>query len=219
MRIFFLGLSFALVLSIVAASAVTEHPGVGFPSKLKLTSVYVPGATDASISINELTFGQIKKPRERLTPEEIYIVGGSKQSNFADRRSLSPWATDVITMVFRYYKVHNKVPEILDDTAIRSIPYYEKWPSGELDLYRNPFSGSWPRLNATVPVPGDMYVRQLNDTEMRHFAKIMAQEEAWFGNGPGQHLCGPVLYQRVYGTDGPIIESIPHILCGPMPSP
>lgn len=114
-----------------------------------------------------------------------------------------------------YEREHKRIPAVLDETAIRSIPYYENISVAELELCRNPFTGEWPRLNSHTLSPGDLYMKVLNEEEKRHFAETLGWTDIWFGDegASGKKLCSPVFYQRIYGRTGPIYESLPYVTC------
>lgn len=212
------GLLLVLMLSLVCtvlngASTAWKHPGVAHPPKLKLEAVYVPDGTDAAISRGDITFTANKTPLSSLSLEEIFIVAGAKVSDLPDGRSLDPWASLIFRMLLAYHNEHGALPAVLDEAAIRSVPYYRHSSAAEIDVYRSPFTGAWPRLSAAEHSPGDIYTRVLSDAEKAEYARILGRWEAWFGQGSGQQLCSPVFYLRIYGKDGPIYESLPHATC------
>jgi hypothetical protein len=186
---------------------------VAHPPKLRLAAVYVPDGTDPAISRGDITFTGNKPPVAELCAEEIYIVAGAKVSDFPDGRSLDPWADQTMRMIMAYERTHSTLPRVLDEAAIRSIPHYKFWSDEELSVYRNPFTGQWPQLDATEASPGDMYVKVLSEAEKVEYARILGRWEEWFGTGSGKKLCSPVFYQRIYGRMGPIYESLPTVSC------
>jgi hypothetical protein len=204
-----------------AAAARWKHPGVAHPPLLALEQVYVPESENPDLSRGDITFTRDKTPRSLLSVEEIYIVAGARVSDYPDKRQLDPWASQVFRMILAYVVEHGEVPLVLDDRGIRSIPYYSQISDEELAVYRNPFTGEWPRLDAQNPSPGDMYVKVLNEAEKVEYARLLGLWEVWFGQGKGRRLCSPVFYQRVYGRNGPIYESLPTVTCyertGPAP--
>jgi hypothetical protein len=118
--------------------------------------------------------------------------------------------------VLAYERAHGRIPAVLDEEALRSIPGYTAWferEPGMIDVFRNPLTGAWPRLDAQEHSPGDMFIRILNEAEKVQYARMMGLWEVWFGTGPGERLCSPVFYQRIYGWDGPIYESLPNVTC------
>jgi hypothetical protein len=176
--------------------------------------VYVPDGAGPELSRGEITFTRDKKSLSELSPEERYILGGAKVSDLPDSRWLLPWADQIFNLALAYHTQHGKLPAVLDEAAIRSIPYYSAITAAELDVYRNPFSGNWPRLDASAPSPGDMFIKVLNETELVEYARLLGRWQAWFGGAAEKKLCSPVFYQRIYGTNGPIYESLPHVTCG-----
>jgi hypothetical protein len=201
-------------LAVAQAESTWEHPFTGHGPLLKVSAVYHPEHAATEMSSGDITFTAPKPPVASLTPAEIYMVAGSKGSNLPGGEDLDPWVGQTIRMIMNLERVNGSLPNVLDDSAIRSIPYYKDWPSAELDVYRNPLTGAWPRLDAIQPSPGDMYVRKLTESEKQTFARKLNQEDVWMKtSGPGKHLCSPVYYHRVYGWNGPLYESLPFITC------
>lgn len=195
------------------ALAEERLPYEGHAPLLKLESVYDPDSGPVDWSRGDITFTRGKTPASQLSAAEIYIVAGAKSSNLPNRQSLNPWADQVFTAVAAYHKEHGSIPALLDEAALRSIPRYRHWLDDALSVYRNPLTGAWPRLDAQQPAPGDVYIRVLSSVEKAEYARLLGTWSVWFGKGSGEKLCSEVFYQRVYGWNGPIYESLPHITC------
>jgi hypothetical protein len=120
-------------------------------------------------------------------------------------------------MVSRFYDAHGYVPERLTPDLIQTAN--KAFMSSEMqDVYRNPFTGEWPRLNPMDAYqPGDLVIRPLTGEEMQHFAALNPHyKDVWFGtrminpitNAEAvTQLDTKVFYVRVYGSKSTPIES------------
>jgi hypothetical protein len=208
----------ALLLSLICAPVLAQssHPFTGHPPQVDLEVVYGPDRGLVGLSRGDITFTRGKTPADQLKPDEIYILAGAKSSNLPSGRALDPWSGQILLAVMAYEREHGKIPPVLDEAALRSIPSYQAWfrhEPGMIEVFRNPLTGQWPRLDAATPSPGDMYIRVLTEIEKVEYSRHLGVWDVWFGKGPGEKLCGPVFYHRIYGWNGPIYESLPYMTC------
>lgn len=187
------------------------------------------GATPED-NINDLTFlGLDERPQaSQLTALENYMLAGADDPA-TSQMALLPWYLDVATAAGRIYDATGKLPAVLDDTALRSIPGWEQVGEEELALYRNPLTGNWPRLDAVEPSPGDLYLRPLTEVEKQWLAsRHLAYQKCWYeGLGfdsaayesglayedcftKSERLVGQVYYLRMYGWNQTLLTTLPY---------
>jgi hypothetical protein len=101
----------------------------------------------------------------------------------------------------------------LTPDLLRQIPQLSQASDEFLSIYSNPLTGGWPRLNATSPSPGDLFIKPLDQEEMRYYAnKSRTYTAQWYkGIEPGsptphKKLDGKVWYVRMYGLHGVLCE-------------
>lgn len=213
----FISLFIALV--VMPASVLAAHPAAGgAPEDI---SGWYTSCTGPDENYGEITFvaGQDKPALDSLTDMERYLVGGIHRSRKGG--SMLPWYQHVYFAACAYYKLTGQWPRVLSIDELKQLPELKRRPAAELEIYRNPLTGNWPRLDAKELSPGDMYLKPLTPEEMRHFADENAGfQRVWF-DGVGTDwdamqrgesfaqsqtkrvtLMGPVCYVRVYGLNG-----------------
>lgn len=171
-------------------------------------------------SINDISFTQPYPDPFSLTPAERYIVAGatSAASNRPLSKRLHPWWRDICAVAMNYYYDEGRLPAQLDEqmvraTAVDPAGVSQAW----VDLHRSPLTDEFPRLDARVFSPGDVYMRILTADEIQHFVELLPPFARLYNQhemrGPQgdwikAHIAGEVYYVRVYGLHGVIWSNI-----------
>lgn len=153
---------------------------------------------------------------DSLTDQEKYVIAGASSSDLG--YALSPWYRDVIGLVNDIYFNTGEIPTELTPELIESVVILGDSPEMEIDRFRSPLTGDFPRLDAEHFSPGDMYMRLLTPEEIEYAASI------WFGaydvlvrgvwHNPrtgGEepvYILGGVWYVRVYGYNDVLYSSV-----------
>ncbi|MDQ3024373.1 MAG: hypothetical protein M3R04_08340 [bacterium] len=218
-----------IVFAVIPVEAVAPHPSVGHNTN----QIHgYPDQAPASWSYGELTFlGPDKFPAvEDLTDVERYMLAGTATSPFSSKAGLPSWHMSVWAAVHRIYNETGAVPDRLTPEVLRASPAYSSLSDAGLDVFRNPITGEWPRLNAKQFSPGDVYMHPLTQDEMRHYAGLTPSYRLqWFeGKGLDREklsrggnvdemytadytLEGPVWFVRIYGEKGVILNTITYV--------
>jgi hypothetical protein len=213
---------FASVCALAAFSTVSAHPADGQTPN----DIYnYENGPPTSWSHGEMTFidPEDKPALDSLTQLERYMLAGAKGSNTSTGNELPAWLEAIFLATSKYYAEYGAVPPVLDETALRSIRGFETMPGELLDVYRNPLTGQWPRLDAQSLSPGDVFIFPLDESERNFIAerspyhyKLWVENIAGdWGNldqydnyadafNQGVQLTGPPFYMRVYGFNGVI---------------
>jgi hypothetical protein len=203
-----------LFVSTVASAA--SHPSSGYPAH-DLGGAY--GGLPASLSTGDYLFLEEadRQDRSQLSQSELYMLVGTSRS--AGRGGLSPWYMSVYFAASAYHQSFGQLPSTLGLAELQKL--YPSAPVEKLDVYRNPLTGQWPRLNASAHSPGDMYLKVLSQSDMAWFGERHSGLSAiWFQNSHpnpddiragmtpdtarklGLGLAGPPIYMRLYGSSG-----------------
>jgi hypothetical protein len=159
------------------------------------------------------------EPKQSLTPAEIYMLAGTGKGQKGDG-SYGPWNTMVFNAAYSIYMETGSLPDRLTDAVLRKSNHYKDVSNASIELFRNPLTGEWPSLKAQQFSPGDLYIRPLSNTELRHFASLSPiYSGMWLeGKGPGgrgnRQLSGPVFYVRIYGAQGVISNGFSFFMTG-----
>jgi hypothetical protein len=172
------------------------------------------GGLPSSWSFGDITFTNDKAPEANLTEEEKYMIAGAESSSLREG-VLLPWETMVFVAVDRFYDKYGFVPTQLTSDVLKVIPGMEHTSDAALEEYRNPLTDAWPRLDAVVASPGDIFVKRLTSEEMKHYAGLAdTLKSDWYGTRtfPGtdkapMRLTSGVYYFRMYGWHGVICEN------------
>jgi hypothetical protein len=152
------------------------------------------------------------QPASTLTDLEWYMIYGAETSPF-DKYGMEAWYLYVSTYVHRFYTEHGYIPTQLTPETLAMSGGPQAMDQCYLDVYRNPLTGEWPRLDAISHSPGDLYIKVLNPDEERYYAQYLPGIEAYCFSGEyvdpidgKQTKVEPaekgVLYVRVYGKTG-----------------
>lgn len=198
------------------------HPSSGYPAR-DLGGAY--GGLPAALSTGEFLFldEADRQSRAALSQPELYMLVGTSRSS--GRGGLSPWYMSVYFAASAYFQAYGVIPETLGPAELQRL--YPSAPADRLDVYRNPLTGDWPRLNSATHSPGDMYLKVLSQNEVEWFADRHSGLRAiWFetstphpddiraGMTPETarklrvNLAGPPIYMRLYGSSGVIKTDI-----------
>lgn len=174
----------------------------------------------AEWGINDISFTQPYPDPSSLTPAERYIVAGAT-STATDRplsKRLHPWWRDICAVAMNYYYQQGRLPTQLDEEMVRATAADSEGVSQAwVDLHRSPITGEFPKLNARMFSPGDVYVRILTEDEIQHFLALLPPLERLYNQhemlGPQgdwikAHIVGDIYYVRVYGLHGVIWSNI-----------
>jgi hypothetical protein len=217
---------FALMLAVVAPTVVlAAHPAQGYEPR-DISHSYAKGYY-CGLDVNDLTFvePEDQTPISNLSNIERYMVGGVQDSSLGG--SLGPWYVSVYWAAISYYKKYGTLPDTLSLDILKQIPATQNLKPDMLEIYRNPITGEWPKLNSTVFSPGNLYMRPLTTPEMQYFAFYDTScRKIWFDNVtldvecikkgcPPQDcdtvpvkLDTPPFYLRVYGKSSILFTSI-----------
>jgi hypothetical protein len=199
-------LSLLLVLAVGALGVQSAH---SYPKEGRLPDIteesYLHETGDVAEDCGDLLFyGPDEKPAfESLTEAEVLMLGGSRVSR--GNEHLNPYWIEITTLAGRYYNEYQVLPSALDPTTIRQIPRFYGASDEELELYRNPLSGDWPRVDAeNTPSPGDFYMRVLTPEEAQRYSKTAKESIAFRSGQPSGDLF--ILYGRMYGEKAPLVS-------------
>lgn len=209
---------------ILAGNCLAAHPAEGqqvrkdFPYSLMYESAYNAKAQLG----DEWNYGDIQlalplQPPDSLTDLEWYIVNGAETCPYSEY-GMSAWYYNIAEYVHQYYTRHGVIPEQFGTEILAMCPGLHHVDSRAGDIYRNPFTGEWPRLDAREHSPGDVFVKILNEDEELHYAVLKPSLYAYCYthayNDPvhGHTYLKPVhkgvLYIRVYGRSGVIVNML-----------
>jgi len=212
-------LATTLIISIICSlpQAVLAHPADGYPPN-EMPPAYGTEAygRPPECNINDLTFSPSYPDPAALTDIERYMIVGCTNSSLG--YALQPWYDEVFMAVNAIYSHSDSVPPQLSEELIRSISVCpESVPEEHINIFRNPITGEFPRLDAAEFSPGDVYIRILTPEEREHFAALSALDDGIWDRGEFTtplgdtiqvELTTEVYYMRVYGLTAPIIERI-----------
>lgn len=213
---------FLVVLNVQAGWAIHPAEGKQLPKGAGNVMSERSGVP-ASWSINDLTFPLVGEypTAEELTYLEVYMVVGVNWEKDGKTWGMSPWSSEIAHVVHRFYDQYGYVPGVLDAELILQTPGYENKTDQELEVYKNPLTGAWPRLDAMYHSPGDMYIRPLTADEKHHFASVHQPfQERWFdglsySNRAGGYVNIEMLnepfYLRAYGYDETLVARIDYM--------
>jgi hypothetical protein len=193
---------YGVILALVLCANAAAYPSSGRTADID-EQRYLYETGDAAKSSGDLLFyGPLGKPAfESLNETELLMLGGSRTSQ--GNEHLNPYWIEITTLAGRYYAECQVLPAVMDPIAIRRIPRFRGARDEDLELYRNPLSGKWPRLKAKTLSPGDFYLRILKPAEARRFAKESPNSLA-FTAGPLDDLF--IVYGRMYGEKAPLVS-------------
>src|SRR5690606_35739049 len=103
-----------------------------------------------------------------LTDLEKYIISGAEAD--ASGSYLRPWVTEVFDILDIHRQKNGSLPAVLDEAAIRSCFEGSQAPTWMLERLKSPLTGSYPRTDQLNFSPGDIYCRQLTDSEISFIA-------------------------------------------------
>jgi hypothetical protein len=196
----------------ISSPCLAAHPAEGHPIDGQWFDCWhYPAAED---SYNEITFmPESEYPDfDSLTQLEQYMLLGVSSSDLSGSPALPPWTTTILAWVAKYYAVYGSVPDTITPDIIRSLPGFEEFEDEAFQAEFNPLTGAYPRLNATQPSPGDLYIHALSEQELRHFVTLgytylqpstngHELDVYWPSLGTSERV-SPVFYIRMYGYNG-----------------
>jgi hypothetical protein len=203
---------FILLGLLTPVAAWASHPAEGQQS-LPLAGEYAAGNNDRTPDwdFGEIRMTDIKPDPATLSDMERYMVAGTATSTLPNGLGLLPWKQEIWSAVVNYYDTFGTVPTELNPQVLRQIPGLANASDEFLQIYSNPLTGAWPRMDASTQSPGDVFIRPLTETEMRYYGtRSRTYWQEWF-NGTDLHhrkrrLDGKVWYVRVYGLHGVLCE-------------
>lgn len=154
---------------------------------------------------------------DELTDLEKYILCGTSTAPGYSTGGLADWQSEVFGFVSNFYNKFGYVPQQLSRELIEQTPGYDNLPEIYYELYRNPLTDAWPRLDALEHSPGDIYMRPLTAQEKQYYAErsetyyynwIEGVEPPYEQPGGGEPitLTSEVFYMLVWGKSGPLGE-------------
>ena len=170
----------------------------------------------------EWNFGDVQLALPLQTPDSLtdlewYIVNGAETCPFSEY-GMAAWYYQIAEYVHQYYTKHGVIPEQFGPEILSMCPGLHHVDPRAADIYRNPFTGEWPRLDAREQSPGDVFVKILTEEEALHFAMLKPNLYAYCNTHIYNHpIHGPtrikpahkgVLYIRVYGLQGVIVNML-----------
>jgi len=210
-----------IVLALTTVAAAAEHPANGrlinnVPEAYGTASYGLP----ASWTHSDLTFGGPYPLADDLLPPERYMLAGTQPAVEGQADVLPAWIDAVADFCLDYYAVYSRLPEQLTAEEVQGLRRLQGKSISVADaaLSLNPMTNAAPQLKARDFSPGDLYVRQLSNDEMRYYAQRRpALNDAWFkgrtvdpasGRVGSVELLTGVLYVRAYGASGVIYENL-----------
>lgn len=215
-----------MILAMILWEASLAHPSDGLTANEPRAYL---GGFPSSLSWGTFQFidASNKPPLNSLSKTERYMLAGATGNG----KDLAAWYLSVFLAANRYYVQFGSIPDVLTDSEIRRITEMEEASDQQLDELRNPITGQWPKLKATSPSPGDLYMQPLTIDEMHHFADLVPQwQKEWFEGrtfdtqrlldtqDPDSSytqqctLFGAPFYIRLYGTNGVLLTTITHVV-------
>jgi len=161
-------------------------------------------------SVGEISFSDPYPPVGSLTAiEKLMIAGGTDP---ATGEPVQPWMKNVLMFCVAHYERHGDVPATLTPAIIAESSSWSEQEAAQQVFFKNPYTNDWPILNTASPSPGNLYCHPLDDSEIRHVAKIdyilslLIKGEAPGGNTtvPAKFTMKP-WYVRAYGEGGRVI--------------
>ncbi len=214
-------LAVALACFVIPAIA-HAHPADGYPP-------VNPPPVDAHVvtspltgTYGDLTFGSCQMTVGELSPAELYILHGARGSSYGTGGVLPEWYHDIFMIANAIRSQTGSLPLELSVAAISettgSSPNVAR-----LEHFKSPITGQFPRLDAIDFAPGQVYMRELTDSEMHQFASLAPEyQQIWFdGEVVDPETCqvikrvkliSPVYYIRVYGQHGVLVETLQYLM-------
>ncbi len=152
------------------------------------------------------------QPTATLADMEWYMVYGAYASPYSEL-GMDRWHLLVSSYVHRFYTEHGYIPEQLTPEILMMSYGPQQVEPKILDVYRNPLTGEWPRLNAKEHSPGDLFIKVLSPDEEEYYSQIDSDINAYCNTyetyNPSTGECvrmrpvnNGVLYVRMYGYSG-----------------
>jgi hypothetical protein len=159
--------------------------------------------------INDLYFIRPLPDQSLLTETEKYMLAGlAPQGPQTLQRS---WISEIFRMVDGYYGRYGVIPGVFSPEIVRANALEPEGILEEhLEIFRNPITGEYPRLDAIDFSPGDVFIRALSEDEKAYLASIDPIFKGHWYEGVGTNLAtgekqriemlsSAVFYMRVYG--------------------
>jgi len=198
---------FVVSVSTAWAASVWSQPLANFQPKDPV-NYQLPYTPDTSVG--DISFSDRYPPVSSLTPiEKLMIAGGTDP---ATGEPVQPWMKNVLMFCVAHYKHHGVVPASLSPAILAESSPWSEQEAAQQQYFKNPYTKDWPRCNSASPSAGDFFCRPLDDSEMRHVAKmdyilgLLIKGEAPVGSSthPARFIMKP-WYIRVYGEGGRVI--------------
>jgi hypothetical protein len=213
------------------ALAWTLHPAVEYTAN-ELPAQYGTANYGLSADYNygDLTFHAPYPDPQTLTDMERYMLGGAHSDT--PGHALKPWVDHVFQTVSSLHMATGEVPADLSLETLRELPVAGDQPfdptADHWNLFRSPITGEFPRLDAQDFSPGQVFIRELTEDEVAHFASVSPiYEQHWIDGvilDPETDevidhvtLSSEIYYMRVYGVSDVIYSNIVYSLA-PQPS-
>jgi hypothetical protein len=210
-------LTILLILLISSQFIAHAHPADGYPP------AYVPPTNTEVVTSDlvgeygDLTFGSCQLTVDDLTPAELYIVFGACGSSYGTGNQLLPWYHDVFMMANAIKSHTGELPSALSAESINQTVVGNS-NNSRLEHFKSPITGDFPRLDDVNFSPGQVYLRELTEPEMRQFASLSPEyQELWFDGVVTDPDTGEILeylepvckvyYIRVYGEREVLVET------------
>jgi hypothetical protein len=191
-------------------------------SSAESRDLFIPNEDTFSLGITfpqELSLGDVQfiQPinNSAISSIELYMLNGWKSSPIGP---VDPWWKQVWQVVEDYYNTYNTIPEKLDLPTLSKL-YGETESTLGREVWvqnlRSPLTGDFPILNSKNFIIGQLYVRQLTETEIQYYCNyndimyknlithIVGIEDST-RTATTNYTHGPVLYWRMYGRDSVI---------------
>jgi hypothetical protein len=207
-------LSRAFIAAIIGAFACSQpafaHPFDGWqPAPPPERSTYATHGNPAEWSFGDIQFAGEWPAWETLSDAERKMTHGALDPRSGEVRE---WLPEVLDFAARYYDAFGMIPAQVTSDAFWQCNEPSSAAQGQLQLLSSPLDGHTLRLDAQGFSPGDMYIKALSTSELYQLApRLKDWEEHWLRNiddGRPTELLGPVLYYRIYGARGVILDGI-----------
>lgn len=164
-------------------------------------------------SLGEVQFLPLEKrvPYDQLSNLDKRVIAGAVSEDGSRKRR--PWISGILSMAMYYYMERGYLPQTVSVEDIASLKKFSTGylPESYFEKYRNPYTGAWPRLNATENSRGDMYLKVLTKAEKIFLSNQFPHfRKSFFLDLPeGVEIEDQVvIYYRIYGDKGTMLTAL-----------